>query len=219
MLEQEITSIKKRIIEYAALVEKMIEKSTQGLVDKNEETLRQIIDKDEPQANNWEIDIEEQTTIILAKYQPTAKDLRIILMVSKMNNDLERMADHAVNIAEGSLYLIEKPTVKPLIDLPRMAKTTKKMLEDSIDSFVKEDSKLAKSVCERDPQIDGLKDQILRELITYMISDPATIERSIRLIQITSSLERIADLSTNICEDVIFIVEGRVIKHHKEEQQ
>lgn len=219
MLEQEITSIKKRIIEYAALVEKMIEKSTQGLVEKNEETLRQIIDKDEPQANNWEIDIEEQTTIILAKYQPTAKDLRIILMVSKMNNDLERMADHAVNIAEGSLDLIEKPTVKPLIDLPRMAKTTKKMLEDSIDAFVKEDSKLAKSVCERDPQIDGLKDQILRELITYMISDPATIERSIRLIQITSSLERIADLSTNICEDVIFIVEGRVIKHHKEEQQ
>lgn len=218
MLEQEITSIKKQIIEYAALVEKMIEKSTQGLVDKDEQALREIIDQEEPQANDWEINIEEQTTIMIAKYQPTAKDLRIILMVSKMNNDLERMADHAVNIAERSLFLIEKPTVKPLIDLPRMAKTTKKMLEDSIDAFVNENSRLAKNVCERDSQIDGLKDQILRELITYMISDPATIERSIRLIQITSSLERIADLSTNICEDVIYIVEGRVIKHHKDEK-
>jgi len=135
-----------------------------------------------------------------------------------MNNDLERMGDHAVNIAESSLFLIERPPVKPLIDIPNMAKVTMEMLRNSINSFINENAKLAKTVCERDYIVDGLRDQILRELITFMSSDPSTIERSIHLMRISSNLERIADLSTNICEDVIFMVEGRVIKHHKEKQ-
>ncbi|HZX10682.1 MAG TPA: phosphate signaling complex protein PhoU, partial [Acidobacteriota bacterium] len=157
-----------------------------------------------------------QGTVVMAKFQPTAKDLRLILMILKMNNDLERMADHAVNIAERSLFLIKNPMVKPLIDIPKSAEITIHMLKDSIDSFVKEDSRLAKSVCERDEKIDNLNDQILRELITYMFTDPSTIERSIKLIQISNNFERIADLATNICEDVIYIVEGKVIKHHRD---
>lgn len=108
--------------------------------------------------------------------------------------------------------------VKPLIDIPKAAEITVQMLKDSIDSFIKEDSDLAKNVCERDDKIDNLNNQILRELITYMFSDPSTIERSIKLIQVANNLERIADLSTNISEDVIYIVEGRVIKHHKDEE-
>ncbi len=216
MLETELVSLKKRIIEYAALVEQMIKDSIQGLMEKNEAKFKEVIEKLEPRANEEELDIEEQGTVVMAKFQPAAKDLRIILMILKMNNDLERMADHAVNIAERGLFLIKNPMVKPLIDIPKMADITMQMLKDSIDSFIKEDSDLAKKVCERDNTIDNLNDQILRELITYMFSDPSTIERSIKLIQISNNFERIADLATNICEDVIYIVEGRVIKHHKD---
>jgi len=130
-----------------------------------------------------------------------------------MNNDLERIADMAENISESALFLIERPMVKPLIDLPKMAEETMRMLKDSIDSFIKNDPKLAKSVCERDDVVDAYRDQILRELVTYMISDPTTIERALHLERISRNLERIADLATNIGEDVIYIVEGKVIKH------
>jgi len=216
VLEKEVISLKKRIVEYATFVEQMIKSSINGLMEKEESLLKKVIEELEPKANDMEIDIEEQGTVVMAKFQPTAKDLRLILMILKMNNDLERMADHAVNIAERSLFLIKNPMVKPLIDIPKSAEITIHMLKDSIDSFVKEDSRLAKSVCERDEKIDNLNDQILRELITYMFTDPSTIERSIKLIQISNNFERIADLATNICEDVIYIVEGKVIKHHRD---
>ncbi|HBE44144.1 MAG TPA: phosphate transport system regulatory protein PhoU, partial [Deltaproteobacteria bacterium] len=128
--------------------------------------------------------------------------------------DLERVADHAVNIAESSLFLIERPFVKPFIDVPRMAQESIGMLKDSIDAFVKESSQLAYDVCGRDSIVDFLEEQILRELITYMASDPSTIERSMKILTIAKNLERIADLSTNISEDVIYMVDGRNIKHH-----
>lgn len=216
MLEKEVISLKKRIVEYATFVEQMIKNSINGLMEKEKSLLKKVIKELEPKANDMEIDIEEQGTVVMAKFQPKAKDLRLILMILKMNNDLERMADHAVNIAERGLFLIKKPIVKPLIDIPKTAEITIHMLKDSIDSFVKEDSRLAKSVCERDEKIDNLNNQILRELITYMFTDPSTIERSIKLIQISNNFERIADLATNICEDVIYIVEGKVIKHHRD---
>ena len=123
------------------------------------------------------------------------------------------MADHAVNIAESAIYLIERPAVKPLLDTPRMAEETVSMVNDSLLAFVNEDAVLAKQVCERDNIVDGLANQILRELITYMSSDPSTIERALHILEISGNLERIADLSTNIGEDVIFMVEGKLIKH------
>lgn len=218
MLEERISELKRELIEYAALVEHMIEKSIRGLLKKEKTLLSEIVEEDEVKANNFELELDELCIQLIAQYQPRAKDLRMILMVLKMGNDLERMADHAVNIAESSFFLIERPSVKPLIDIPNMAQITMKMLKDSIDSFIKEDEALARTVCERDDRIDGLRDQILRELITFMSSDPSTIERSIHLIRISRNLERIADLATNIGEDVIFLVKGKVIKHHKDEQ-
>ena len=218
MLEQEITSLKKRIFEYAGLVENMIDKSIKGLLKKDKGLLDEVAEKDEPQANETEIELDDLCITLMAKYQPTAKDLRTIMMIAQMNNDLERMADLAVNIVESSLFLIERPPVKPLIDIPKMAETAIKMLKDSIDSFTHEDPELARSVCQRDDLMDDLQDQVFRELITHMMSNPSVIERSMHLIRISNSLERIADLSTNICEDVIFIVEGKVIKHHKDEK-
>jgi len=214
MIQEELNRLKQKIVEYSSLVEEMIEKSIKGLLNKEKEILSEVIEKDEPKANAFEIELDEFCTTLIAQYEPRAKDLRTILMILKMNNDLERVGDLAVNISESSLFLIERPLVKPFIDLPRMAQETIEMLKSSIDAFISEDGKLAKNVCERDNIVDGLRDQIMRELITYMISDASTIERSLNLIRISQNLERIADLSTNISEDVIFMVEGKIIKHH-----
>jgi len=219
MLKEELHTLKERLMESASLVEGMIDKSIKGLSGRVRDLLLEVMEKDEVRENELELEIEEICIELLARYQPQAKDLRSILMILKMNNDLERMGDEAVNIAESSLYLIERPPVKPLIDIPRMAQEAMRMLRDSLLSFVREDTALASSVCKRDDVVDGLRDQILRELITYMASDPSTIERSLHLLRISRSLERIADLSTNICEDVIYIVEGKVIKHHKFEEE
>lgn len=218
MLEQKIVNLKEELINYAELVKTMIEKSIKGLLEKNRDLLLEVIDKDEDKANEKEIELDEVTVSLIAQYAPKAKDLRTIMMISKMNNDLERMGDLAVNIAESALFLIKKPLVKPLIDIPRMSQESTSMLKDSIDSFISENANLAKGVCERDYIVDGLRDQILRELITYMTSDPHTIERSLHLLRISRCLERVADLSTNICEDVIFMVEGKIIKHHRAEE-
>lgn len=218
MLEQKIVELKKKILEYAGLVESMIEKSIKGLQTKDKELLSEIINVDEHKANDYEIEIDELCIHIIAQYEPKARDLRIVLMILKMNNDLERIGDHAVNIAQSAIFLIDKPLVKPLIDIPRMAQEAINMLKNSINSFVNKDLVLAKEVCKRDDIVDGLKTQIFRELITYMISDSKTIERCLELTRITNNLERISDLSTNICEDVIFMVEGKVIKHHHTEK-
>lgn len=203
MLEERMTKLKETLVEYAALVERMLENSVGGLIKKHKDLLEATIEKDEPAANDFEIRIDELSTELIAQYEPKAKNLRTILMVMKMGNDLERMGDHAVNIAESGIYLIERPMVKPLIDIPRMSEVVIGMLKDSVKAFIDEDAGLARSVCERDETVDGLRDQILRELVTFMVSDPTTIERSLHLIRVSSNLERVADLSTNICEDVI----------------
>ncbi len=218
MLPEKILLLKQNLMEYASLIENMIEKGVKGLLQKESDLLTEVIKIDEPKANDKEIELDELCISLVAQYQPEAKNLRTILMILKMNNDLERMGDLAVNICESSLYLIERPEVKPLLDVPRMAKETIKMLKDSINAFVNDDTELAQNVCKRDDIIDGLRSQILRELITHMTSDATTIERSLHLIRVSHNLERMADLSTNISEDTIFMVKGKVIKHHKEEK-
>jgi phosphate transport system protein len=218
VLEEKITELKKELITFATLAENMIAKSIEGLLKKESKVLKEVEEIYEPDANSREIEIEELCTSVIAQYEPRAKDLRTVLMIFKMTADIERMSDHAVHIADSGLFLITKPFVKPLIDIPRMADETIRSVNDAIQSFINEDAALARSVCERDDIIDGLQTQIFRELVTYMTSDPATIERSLHLIRIANNLERIADLATNISEDVIFMVQGRVIKHHREQK-
>ena len=219
MLKAKLDELKRKLTESASLVESMIDKSIKGLTQKDEKLLLEVIEQDEPRENGLEIDIDEACIHVVACYQPQAKGLRTIMMVLKMNNDFERMADEAVNISESALFLIKRPEVKPLIDIPRIAEEAITMMRDSLSSFMNEDTTLAHSVCQRDDLVDGLRDQILRELITFMASDPETIERSIHLIRISRSLERIADLSTNICEDVIYMAEGKTIKHQRWEER
>ncbi|MFY9398315.1 MAG: phosphate signaling complex protein PhoU [Desulfomonilia bacterium] len=216
MLEEaKLDRLKKELLQYATLVEGMIERSIHGLIDADAEILHRVIELDEPQANDFEIKLDEMCIATIAQHQPAGKALRSILMMYNINSTLERMGDHAVTICESGLFLIIRPAVKPLIDIPRMAEVVKSMIDDSISSFVNEDAAQARGVCERDSIVDGLRDQITRELITFMSSDPATIERALHLMKISSNLERVADLCTNICEDVIYMVKGKVIKHHK----
>jgi phosphate transport system protein len=215
VLEQKVIKLKEELVQYASLVETMIDRSMQGLIQKDTPLLTSLIHELEPQANDFEMTIDEQCVTLIAQYQPKAKDLRTILMISRMGNDLERVADNAVNISESALFLIERPQVKTLADTVEMAQKTIGMLKDSIDAFTNEDAKLAKNICERDSIVDRLRDKIIRDLIACMTSDSLVIERALHLIRISNNLERIADLSTNVCEDVIFVVQGRVIKHHK----
>jgi phosphate transport system protein len=218
MLDEKLIHVKKELIAYASLAESMVEKSLRGLLHHDKASLQEVIEKDEPRANTYEIEMDELCTNLIAQYQPTGKNLRTILMILRMGNDLERMGDHAVNIVESALFLIERPAVKPLVDLPVMGESTINMLRDSITAFVQEDAALAHLVCERDTVVDNLKDKITAELSAIMRSDPATIDRSLHLLRIAGNLERIADLATNIGEDVLFMVEGKVIKHHQDEQ-
>jgi phosphate transport system protein len=214
MLEERIVHLKKELITYAGLVESMVDKGIAGLQNRDTDLFEQVLNADEPAANRFDIELDELCTNLIAQFQPRARNLRIILMIMRMSTDLERMGDHAVNIVESGQFLASRPAVKPLVDLPKMEKLTAAMLRDSINGFINDDAPLARSVCERDNAIDELNDRIRGELIVIMRNDPETVERSLHLMRIASNLERIADLSTNICEDVMFMVEGKVIKHH-----
>ncbi|NPV14684.1 phosphate signaling complex protein PhoU [candidate division WOR-3 bacterium] len=215
LLEEKIANLKEKLLAMAAAVEKMVDISIQSLVKRDHLLAEQVINDLEPKINQAEIEIEDTAINLIALHQPEASNLRTITMVIKINNDLERIGDHAVNIAEAALFLIPRPPVKPLIDLPRMAQHTIQMLRDSLDAFTKKDVELARRVCARDSIVDSLKDQINRELITYMTSDATTIDRALKLMLISLNLERIADLATNISEDVVYAVTGEVIKHGK----
>ncbi|MGR3218253.1 MAG: phosphate signaling complex protein PhoU, partial [Candidatus Anammoxibacter sp.] len=195
MRKEALTTLKQRLTEYATLIENMIEKSVNGLVKKNNDLFVEVIEEDEPKANHTEIELDQLCTGLIARFQPQASDLRMILMGLKMNSDLERMGDAAVNICESGIFLIERPSVNVLTDISKIAhESTKEMLRNSIKAFVNKDVKLAKTVCERDDIVDELKDKIIRKLIKIMSSDASTIERAFHLIRITQNLERIADL-------------------------
>jgi phosphate transport system protein len=212
-LEEEISKLKKMLFEMATSVEEMIAKSIKALKDRNMIMAEEVI-KSDAKINQMEIDIDNQCIKILALYHPEAEDLRTVSMIMKINNDLERIGDHAVNIAEKTIYLADKPPVKPLIDIPRMADKAIQMLQESLDAFVNKDADLAIEVCKRDDEVDSLEPQIVRELVTYMIADPQTIDRSLTLILIAREIERVADLATNIAEDTYYMVSGKSMKHH-----
>jgi phosphate transport system protein len=214
MQPEKLNELKGEIIQFSAHIERMIDKGVKGLVSRNEELLLELIDKDEPKANRFELDIDEACTNLIAQFQPMARELRTILVVYDMNAALERMGDHAVNISKNALELIRVPPIKPFIDIPHLNELVRGMLADVLKSFINEDPQLAMEVCRRDSVIDDLRDQILRELMTYMTEHPAIISSCINILRIAENLERIADLTTNIAEDTIFMLQGRVIKRH-----
>jgi phosphate transport system protein len=216
MLEERINALKRNIIEYATVVENMIDKSIRGLSERNEALLKEVIEQDEPRVNQYDNAIAEDCLVVIARHEPVARDLRMVLMILKMNSDLERMGDHAVNICESALFLISRPALAPSKNIPPMAAQTTTMLRESIDSFVNEDAALAQKVRMSDNGVDELNEEIIKTATTFMREEHDGIKRSLNLIRIAHNLERIADLSTNIAEEVIFIVQGKDIKHHKD---
>jgi phosphate transport system protein len=218
VLEGKLGELRERLFTMAALVEEMVAGSVRSLVERDSSLARRIFEDEEPRVNQMEIENEDMAINLIALHQPEASNLRALTMMIKLNNDLERIGDHAVNVAHASEYLMVRPEVKPLIDLPRMSEITVRMLKDALDSFANRTPELARDVCNRDSEVDSLKDQINRELVTYMTSDATTIDRALKLMMISLNLERIADLATNIAEDAIYVAEGAVIKHHAEEE-
>ena len=211
--EKELQDLKESLLMMAGLVEEAIGNAVQSLVKRDSDLARRTFEREE-KINAMEIAIDDCCLKLLALRHPMAADLRFITSAMKIVTDLERMGDQAVNIAERAISLNQEPQLKPYLDIPKMAEITQSMVKDVLDAFVNRDPKLARSVCERDDLVDGLNDQVFRELLTYMYGDSQTIARAIHLMIVSRCLERIADHATNLAEDVIFMLDARVIKHH-----
>jgi phosphate transport system protein len=215
--EQDLILVKEKLNLMANLVVSNIYFAIKMLVDRTDSQSGQIFAQEE-KINSLQIEIDNDCQEFIALHQPVASDLRLLISALKISSELERIGDQAVNITQASLELIRQPELKPLVDTPRMADLVQKMVKDSLDSFVNKDSLLARDVLQRDDQIDDFKDQIRSELVEFMSRDPGSISRALQLIMISRHLERIADHATNIAEDVVFLVEGKDIRHHLEQR-
>jgi len=210
--EEELKALHQQILEMGGFVEKQIVNAIEALVHRDSELARQTIARDHT-ANRMDVEIDELCIRLLALHQPAARDLRLITTGLKITTDLERIGDMAVNIGERVLELNEEPQLKPFIDIPQMADIAQRMLRQSLDAFVREDTELALKVCAEDDFIDSLNNQLFRELLSYMAENPSTVTRAARLLFVSKYLERIADHATNIAEMVVFMVKGTSIRH------
>lgn len=213
----ELEHLKEMLVKMAALVETAIKNSVESLVERNSDLAGEVI-KGDAKINTLDVKIDEGCIRLLALKQPMGKDLRFITTAMKITTDLERIADNAVNIAERALELNEEPLLKPYIDIPRMSRIAQGMVRDTIDAFIKEDKVLAKDVIMRDDEIDDLNEAIWEELMAIMTRDPSTITRAVKITYISKYLERIGDHATNIAETVIYMVEGKIIRHMEPDQ-
>ena len=214
--QEELEQLKARLLVMAGLAEEEVHLAIQGLVERDHALIERVFAGDGP-LNALHIEIDNRCFTMLALFQPMAADLRTIVAAVKINTDLERVGDLAVNIAEAARRYVSHPPVKKLIDIPRMGAIAQRMLRDALDSFVKRDVSLAQQVLTADDELDSLRTQIFRELLTHMLQSQSTIEPALDLILISRHLERIGDHATNIAEDVIFIVSARDVRHQTSE--
>jgi phosphate transport system protein len=211
-VHDELDALKQTLLAMGGLVEDQIRRAMRALLERDDVIAQEVIDRDR-QVNTYDVEVDEQCVNLLALNQPAASDLRFITTAMKIVTDLERIGDQAVNIAQRALELNREPQLKPYIDLPRMADRAQRMVKESLDAFVAGDTALARQVCAADAEVDALKEQIFRELLTYMMEDPRTVSRAIRVILISRFMERVADHATNIAEMVIYLVEGKMVRH------
>lgn len=218
VFDTELMQLKATVLKMGALVEAAIKDSVRSLVERDSALARSVIERDH-QINALDVEIDEESIRLIALRQPKAGDLRFITTAMKITTDLERMGDLAVNIAERALELNEEPLLKPYIDIPRMSQISQGMTRDALDAFVERDKRLAMDVIMRDDEVDDLKHQILDELLFFMVQDPSTATRAMKISFVAQYLERIADHATNIAEMVIYLVAGKIIRHmqHPEE--
>jgi phosphate transport system protein len=211
--QEELETLQGRLLEMGGLAEERVSAAVQSLVGRNIDAIERVLYGDEP-INALHVEIDNRCFKLLALHQPMATDLRAIVAAVKINTDLERVGDLAVNIAEAAKRYAIHPPVKKLIDIPQMGDIAQEMLHDALDAFVRRDTKLAQQVLNEDDRLDGLKTLIFRELLDYMLRDPATVEPALDLILVSRHLERIGDHATNIAEDVIFMVSALDVRHH-----
>ena len=217
MLKENIKLLRKDFISYTILIDRMISESARGVLENSVNLMKNVIEKLEKEANEEELIIEEKCINIIAKFEPKAADLRLVLMIFKINNDLERIADHTVNIAESGLYLVKKNFTLYPESFPLLVKNVSRMYHDSIDSFLQSDSALAEEVLKKDSTVDRLEYFMVGEIIRHLQGKEDRVKEYINLERIVRNYERIADLATNICEDVIYIDKAKIVKHHKDE--
>ncbi len=210
--DEELLDLKKRLLHMGSVTEEMIHLAVKGLVEQDESMAETVFGM-ENEVNALHIEVDDTSMRLLALHQPMATDLRLLATIVKINSELERIADLTVNMCESTHFLLGKTEVKPLVDLPKMAEIAEGMVSESLKSFTSKDVALAQKVLDEDDKVDSFKDKIFRELLTYMISNPTTIDRGISLILISRNLERIGDHATNIAEDVIYMVQGRDVRH------
>jgi phosphate transport system protein len=209
---EELEALKQTLLAMGGLVEDQIRRVTTALLERDSAAARDVIERDR-QVNAYDVEVDEKCVELLALHQPAASDLRFITTAMKIVTDLERIGDQAVNIAQRVLELNRESQLKPYIDLPRMAERAQRMVKESLDAFVARDTHLARQVCAEDGAVDDLNHQIFRELLTFMMEDPKTIPRAIRLILIARFLERVADHATNIAEMVVYMVDSKMVRH------
>ena len=214
LLKRRLEEIRDRLINMAELADRMIEKSVKAIIEHDKSYLKDI-DKMESELDKMEVENESLIITTIARFQPEAKYLRILLMDLFVNRDLERIGDHAENIKEQAERIIDKPKLKEYIDLPIMTDITIGMVKDAVKSLETLDTELARDVIARDDKVDSLNEQIVRELYTYMVEDPKNIKVGIRLITVSSNLERVADIATNLAEEVIYMKEGKMLRHQE----
>jgi phosphate transport system protein len=215
---EELDELQRQLLEMAGLVESAIHQSIDALAHRDEQAAKEVLWK-EALINQKDIEIDEFATRLLALYQPMARDMRFLTAVIKMNGDLERMGDLAVNITQRALSLMHDAPVKPLVDIPRMASLAEGMVRSSLDALVKRDEALARNVLLSDDEVDRLRDAVYKELVAFMQEERTTIPRAVDLMFIAHNLERIADHATNIAEDVLFLMKGIDVRHHAEERR
>lgn len=210
--QEELGALQERLLAMGGFAEERVRESVHALSQRDAALVDRVLNGDEP-INDLHIEIDDRCFKLLALHQPMAADLRAIVAAVKINTDLERVGDLAVNIAEAAKRYLQHPPVKPLLDIPRMGNIAQRMLRDALDAFVKRDTALAEAVLAADDELDALKSQIFRELLTFMLQDPATIEPALDLILVSRHLERIGDHATNVAEDVIFLVSAKDVRH------
>jgi phosphate transport system protein len=215
--EQELEKLKSKLLEMGALVESGVYRSVQGVVEKDENLAQQVL-RNEARINDLEIEIDDLAIGLLVLQQPVAADLRLITVAIKINNDLERMGDLAVNIAQRALDLMREAVIQPMVDIPHIAGLVQSMVRKSLDAFVNRDSELARSVLAGDDAVDNLRTASYHELVSYMEKDRGNIPQALHLLSVIRNLERIADHSTNIAEDVLFLVKGVDVRHRNEQR-
>ncbi len=209
----ELDELKQRLLWMGGLAERAVHQSVRSLVELNDDLAGKVLEE-EPAINEMEIEIDERVMRLLALYQLVALDLRFVLAVTRINAELERIGDQAVNIAQSAQRMLRHPRVNPLIDVPRMSELAERMVRDSLDAFVQSDVELAKTVLSRDDAADCMRDQMFHELLAYMMENPSVILPTFQLVLGVKDLERIGDHATNIAEDVIYMVAGRDVRHH-----